>query len=66
MEKTKATKKEPWTYAYWIATWREGEKTECPTRDLCKDGCRGGSTKARAMKAKALGLTQIYFDAFIS
>ncbi len=58
MEKTKATKKGPRKYTYWMATWREGGKT----RNVHLGSCRKMSTdeamqKARAMKAAALAIS---------
>jgi len=55
MEKTKTTKKGPRTYAYWMATWREGTKTRNVHLGSCaKMDIEAALKKARKMKAKAL------------
>lgn len=57
MEKTKATKKGPRTYAYWMATWREGAKTRNVHLGSCaKVDKETALQKAKAMKAAALRL----------
>lgn len=57
MEKTKATKKGSRKYAYWMATWREGNKTRNVHLGSCaKMDEDAAFQKARKMKAKALGI----------
>jgi hypothetical protein len=58
MEKTKTTKTGSQSYGYWMATWRENGKV----RNVHIGSCRKISheqalQKARAMKAKALGIS---------
>jgi len=56
MEKTKATKKGPRKYAYWMASWREGGKTRNVHLGSCaKMGQGEALQKARDMKKEALG-----------
>ena len=57
MEKEKNTKKGSKTYAYWMASWREGDKV----RNVHLGSCRKmdhntALLKAQKMKAEALGL----------
>jgi len=53
MEKVKGGK----TYHYWIASWREGEKVRNVHLGSCKKlNAEAALQKARAMKAKALGI----------
>jgi hypothetical protein len=57
MEKIKESKKGYKTYTYWMASWREGDKTRNvhlgSTRKMDAEAAR---QKARAMKAEALGM----------
>ena len=57
MDKEKTTKKGSKTYAYWMASWREGSKV----RNVHLGSCRkmdhsAAMLKAQKMKAEALGL----------
>ena len=57
MEKVKESKKGSKIYTYWMASWREGDKTRNvhlgSTRKMdAKEACQ----KARRMKAEALGM----------
>ncbi len=55
MEKAKQTENGPKTYAYWMASWRDGDKTRNVHLGSCgKMSHAEASQKARAMKAKAL------------
>ena len=57
MEKVKESRKGSKTYTYWMASWREGDKTRNvhlgSTRKMDAEAAR---QKARAMKAEALGM----------
>jgi hypothetical protein len=57
MEKVKESKKGSKTYTYWMASWREGDKTRNvhlgSTRKMDAEAAR---QKARQMKAEALGV----------
>jgi hypothetical protein len=57
MEKVKESKKGFKTYTYWMASWREGDKTRNvhlgSTRKMDAEEAR---QKARKMKAEALGM----------
>jgi hypothetical protein len=59
MEKVKQTKKGSKTYIYWMASWREGDKTRNvhlgSTRKMDSEAAR---QKARRMKAEALGVRE--------
>jgi hypothetical protein len=59
MEKVKESKKGSKTYTYWMASWREGDKTRNvhlgSTRKMDAEEAR---QKARAMKAEALGMRE--------
>ena len=53
----KTTKNGPKTYTYWMATWREGGKTRNVHLGSCEKLSQSEALqKARAMKAKALGI----------
>jgi hypothetical protein len=57
MKKAKEGKKGTQIYTYWVASWREGDKT----RNVHLGSCRKvdyetSLQKARAMKAEALGM----------
>lgn len=57
MEKTKQTKEGPKTYAYWMASWREGDKTR--NVHLGSSGKMSQAEalqKASKMKAEALAI----------
>ncbi len=57
MEKAKQTEKGPKTYAYWMASWREGDKTRNVHLGSCgKMSQTEALQKARAMKAEALAI----------
>jgi hypothetical protein len=57
MEKVKATKKGSKTYTYWMASWREGDKTRNVHLGSCgKISQTEALQKARAMKAEALAI----------
>jgi len=57
MEKVKETKKGSKTYAYWMASWREGDKTRnVHMGSFRKLSHEQAMQRARAMKAEALGL----------
>jgi hypothetical protein len=57
MEKVKTTKKGSRSYRYWMATWREGNKTRNVHLGSCgKMDAQAALQKARAMKAEALGI----------
>jgi hypothetical protein len=57
MEKVKTTKKGPKTYAYWMATWREGGKTRNVHLGSCaKMGTEEARQRAFKMKADAFGV----------
>jgi hypothetical protein len=57
MEKVTESKKGSKTYTYWMASWREGDKTRNvhlgSTRKMDAESAR---QKARKMKAEALGM----------
>ena len=57
MKKVKRTKKDPRTYTYWMASWREVNKVRNvhlgSSRKIDAEAAR---QKAQKMKAKALGL----------
>jgi hypothetical protein len=59
MEKLKESKKGSKTYTYWMASWREGDKTRNvhlgSTRKMDAEAAR---QKARKMKAAALGMRE--------
>ena len=57
MEKEKTTKKGSRTYAYWMASWREGAKVRNVHLGSCRMmDIRVSRQKAKKMKAEALGL----------
>jgi hypothetical protein len=57
MEKVKTTKKGSRTYAYWMASWREGGKTQNVHIGSCaKMNAQAALQKARKMKAEALAI----------
>jgi hypothetical protein len=57
MEKTKSTKKGSRTYAYWMASWREGEKVRnVHLGSTRKTDVGAALQKARTMKTEALGI----------
>ncbi|MGA9098034.1 MAG: hypothetical protein WB392_03790 [Methanotrichaceae archaeon] len=57
MVKEKTTKKGSKTYAYWMASWREGAKVRNVHLGSCrKMDARAARQKAKKMKAEALGL----------
>ena len=57
MEKAKTTKKGSKTYGYWMASWREGDRVRNVHLGSCaKLDEETALQKARAMKAKALGV----------
>jgi hypothetical protein len=57
MEKTKSTKKGSRTYAYGMATWREGDKTRNVHLGSCSMMNEGAALqKAKKLKAEALAL----------
>lgn len=57
MEKVKATKKGSKTYTYWMASWREGDKTRNVHLGSCgKMSQNEALRKARQLKAEALAL----------
>lgn len=57
MEKVKATKKGSKTYAYWMASWREGDKVHNVHLGSCgKMSQNEALQKARQLKAEALAL----------
>jgi len=57
MEKVKQSRKGSKTHTYWMASWREGDRTRNvhlgSTRKMDAEAAR---QKARAMKAEALGM----------
>ena len=57
MKKVKQSRKGSKTYTYWMASWREGDRTRNvhlgSTRKMDAEAAR---QKARAMKAEALGM----------
>ena len=59
MEKVKESKKGSKTYTYWMASWREGDKTRNghlgSTRKMDAEAAR---QKASVMKAEALGMRE--------
>jgi hypothetical protein len=59
MEKVKESKKGSKTYTYWMASWREGDKTRNvhlgSTRKMDAEAAR---QKVRRMKAEALGMRE--------
>ena len=56
MEKEKTTKKGSKTYAYWMASWREGNKVRNVHLGSCqKMDHNAAMQKAQKMKAEALG-----------
>ena len=63
IEKEKSTKKGSKTYAYWMASWREGSKVRNihlgSTRKMDAEATR---LKAQHMKAEALGLASSAFS----
>jgi hypothetical protein len=57
MEKEKATKKGSRKYTYWMASWREGDKTRNVHLGSCgKMSQAEALQKAKAMKAEALAI----------
>ena len=57
MEKVKTTKKGSRSYGYWMASWREGDRVRNVHLGSCsKLDEETALQKARAMKAKALGV----------
>ena len=57
MEKAKTTKNGTKTYQYWMTSWREGGKVRNVHLGSCKKlDAEAALQKARAMKAKALGI----------
>ena len=57
MDKVKTTKKGSKTYGYWMASWREGDRVRNVHLGSCsKLDEETALQKARAMKAKALGV----------
>jgi len=46
-ELVKESKKGPKTYTYWMASWREADKTRWPGEHQ-EDGCRGGQAESQA------------------
>ncbi len=57
MEKEKRTKKGTKTYAYWMASWREGSKVRNVHLGSCKKlDARVAKQKAQKMKAEGLGV----------
>jgi hypothetical protein len=57
MEKIKSTKKGSRTYYYWMATWREGNRTRNVHLGSCaRMDAEAALQKARAAKAEALGI----------
>jgi len=56
MEKVKRTRKGTRTYSYWMACWREGDRTRnVHLGSTGKMDAEGARRKAREMKAEALG-----------
>jgi len=57
MKKVKQTRKGSKTYTYWMASWREGNKTRNVHLGSCKKmDAAEARRKAREMKAEALGM----------
>jgi len=57
MEKVKQSLKGSKTYTYWMASWREGDKTRnVHLGSARKVDAEAARQKARAMKAEALGI----------
>ena len=57
MEKIKSTKKGNRTYYYWMATWREGNRTRNEHLGSCaRIDAEAALQKAKVMKAEALGV----------
>jgi len=57
MEKVKRTRKGSKTYIYWMACWREGDKTRnVHLGSAGKMDAEAARRKAREMKAEALGM----------
>lgn len=57
MEKVKSTKKGSRSYAYWMASWREGSKVRNVHLGSCiKISREQAMGKARMLKAEALGV----------
>jgi hypothetical protein len=46
MKKVKQSRKGCKTYTYWMASWREGNKTRRP-RERQEDGCRSGQEEGQ-------------------
>ncbi len=62
MKKVKTTKKGSRTYHYWMANWREGGKIRNVHLGRCERMSQSEALqKARAIKAKALGLSDLKF-----
>ncbi len=57
MEKVKSTKKGNRSYAYWMASWREGNKVRNVHLGSCMNiSQESAMEKARTLKAEALGV----------
>ncbi len=57
LEKVIQTKKGPRTYNYWMASWREGDRTRNVHIGSCaKMNAEAAIKKAKAMKAASFGL----------